>query len=68
MKRLHINIISTEMDSKLFTDRRYNRKVYKALNKVKERYNITERHMIACYDNFIKVYTPKNELILVQEI
>ena len=68
MKSLHINIISTEMDSKLFTDHRYNKKVYKALKKVRERYNITERHMVACYDNLIKVYSPKKELIVVQEI
>ena len=68
MRRLRINIISTETDLKLFTNRKYHNKVYRALKKVGERYELTENHMIACYDNFIKVYTPKKELMLIQKI
>lgn len=67
MKDLHINILSTEMDVELFINRKYNNKVYSALEKIKERYIITEKHMVACYDRFIKVYSPKKELMLIQE-
>ena len=67
MKDLHVNVLSSEMDLKLFTDRKYYKKVYKALKKAKERYVITEKYMIACYENFIKVYTPKKELMMIQE-
>lgn len=67
MRDLNVNVLSSEMDMKLFTDRKYYKKVYKALKRAKERCVITERHMIACYENFIKVYTPKKELMMIQE-
>ena len=68
MTNFELNIISTEMDLELFTNRKYQNKVRKILDKIKEQYQITEKYAIACHKNWIEMYLPNRQLMLVQEL
>lgn len=68
MKDLNVNIISTEMDLKLFTDHKYHNRIYHVLQSVRQKYHITEQYAIACYRNCVKVYDSKRNLVTIEEL
>jgi len=66
MSTLNINIISTEKDMDLFLNNNYYSKVKNALDSIRKEYDLTKKHSIACYEDYIKLYNG-NELVLVRE-
>ena len=67
MRDLCVRIISTEMDLKLFTDRKYHNKIYDVIQSIREEYDVTENHAIACYRNCIRVYDSKRSLVVFKK-
>ena len=67
MRDLCVRIISTEMDLNLFTDHKYHNKIYDVLQNIKEEYDITENHAIACYRDCIRVYDNKRNLVVFKK-
>ena len=66
MKSFNVNIISTEMDFELFTNRKYYKKVYKAIQKLRSDYNITKQHFITCYKDYIVLLDQDKRIVALQ--
>ena len=60
MTELNFNIISSDMDMELFTNKEYEGKVKKALDKLKRKHHITKKNMcdfsILCYHSGVELY------------
>ena len=67
MKDLGVNVISTEMDLVLFTDIKYQNKVYKAVNDIRRNHNVTEKDAVACYKDCIVLYDQQKHIIAIKE-
>lgn len=63
MTELNFNIISSNIDMELFTNKEYESKVKKTLDKLKRKNHITKKNMsefsILCYHSGIELYHGK---------
>ena len=62
-----VNIISTRMDLKLFTDSTYQNKVYNALQRARKEREITDKHSMACYEDCIVVKDQNKNIIAIKK-
>lgn len=68
MNGLNINIISTEKDMDLFSNDNYYNKIKEILNNIRNEYELTSKHFIACHENFIELYDTNKSLMLIREL
>ena len=66
MFNLEISVISTKKDMDLLFNQQYYNKVKKTLDNIHKEHKLTDKHCIACLENFIKLYNG-NELVLIRE-
>ena len=61
-----LNVISTEMDFDLFTNKKYYRKFRKAIKKASENYDLTD-YSVACYEDYIVLFDQQKHIVTIVE-